>query len=138
MFSPDGRWLAYTSRTSSRATTDVFVRPFSGAGGPWQISTDGGTNPVWSVKRPELFYATPDNRIRVVSYAAAGGSFHAEAPRLPQDSQFVPRILGTSFDVHPDGERFALTKATGADISPKRTHITLIFNFLDELRKIAP
>jgi hypothetical protein len=72
------------------------------------------------------------------SYAAAGGSFHAEAPRLLQDSQFVPRIVGTSFDVHPDGERFALTKATGADISPKRTHITLIFNFLDELRKIAP
>jgi len=72
------------------------------------------------------------------SYAAAGGSFHAEAPRLLQDSQFVPRIVGTSFDVHPDGERFALTKATGADTSPKRTHITLIFNFLDELRKIAP
>jgi hypothetical protein len=57
---------------------------------------------------------------------------------LLQVSQFVPRIVGAGFDVRPDGERFALTKATGADTSPKRPHITLIFNFLDELRKIAP
>jgi serine/threonine-protein kinase len=138
MFSPDGRWLAYTARTSSRATPDVFVRPFPGVGGPWQISADGGTNPVWSLRRPELFYATPDSRIKVISYAAHGDSFHAEAPRMLPDSQFVPRIVGWSFDLHPDGERFALTKATSADTSAKRTHITLIFNFLDELRKIAP
>src|SRR5262249_51459728 len=46
MFSPDGRWLAYTARTPSRGGRDVFVRPFPGAGGPWQISTDGGTDPV--------------------------------------------------------------------------------------------
>ena len=67
-FSPDGRWIAYVSIESGRS--EVYVRPFPGPGGKWQISTAGGTYPVWSPARKELLYATPDNRIMAVPYAA--------------------------------------------------------------------
>ncbi len=135
MFSPDGRWLAYVPKTSPGAATEVFVRPFPGPGGPWQISTGGGTNPVWSLKRPELFYGTPDNRIMVTSYATSGGSFRAEKPRLLSDTRFEPRVVGPSFDVHPDGDRFVLA---AADTQSRLNHVTLMFNFFDELRRLAP
>jgi hypothetical protein len=72
-----------------------------------------------------------------VSYTASGDSFRAEKPRPLSDSRFSQRIIGRSFDLHPDGDRFALAKASDQDASSKRTHITLIFNFLDELQKIA-
>ena len=55
MFSPDGRWLAYTS--SETGTTEVFVRAFPGPGGPWQVSSGGGLTPVWSRTKPEIMYA---------------------------------------------------------------------------------
>jgi hypothetical protein len=71
------------------------------------------------------------------SYTVSGDSFHAEKPRLLSDSRFSPRIIGRSFDLHPDGDRFALASASGADVSAKRTQVTLIFNFFDELKRIT-
>src|SRR4029453_8678885 len=54
MFSPDGRWLAYASTESGQY--EVYVRPFPGPGGKWQISTNGGVYPTWSRTRHELLY----------------------------------------------------------------------------------
>ena len=70
MFSPDGRWIAYQSYESGR--NEVFVRPFPGPGGKWQISTTGGSQPAWSQKRHELFYVAVGNRIMVASYTVEG------------------------------------------------------------------
>jgi Tol biopolymer transport system component len=138
IFSPDGQWLAYVSKTSGRDESEVFVRPFPGAGGPWQISIAGGDNPAWSSKGHELFYATPDHRIMAASYSVSGDSFHADKPHVLPNSRFAPRVVGRSFDVHPDGARFALVKAPEMEAEEKRNHVTLIFNFFEELRRIAP
>ena len=54
MFSPDGRWLAYSSNESGRH--EVYVRPFPGPGAKWKISTGGGKLPTWSRTKPEIFY----------------------------------------------------------------------------------
>ena len=48
-FSPDGRWLAYVSNESGRY--EIYVQPYPGPGGKWQISTEGGTEPVWNRER---------------------------------------------------------------------------------------
>jgi hypothetical protein len=53
-------------------------------------------------------------------------------------SRFSPRVVGRSFDLHPDGDRFALAKSAAADDKLKRRHVILVFNFLEELRRIAP
>src|SRR4029453_14348139 len=80
MFSPDGRGIAYRWDESGRE--EIYVRPFPGPGGKWQISTGGGTNPTWSRTRHELFYGTTDQQIMVAPYTVEGDSFRAEKPRL--------------------------------------------------------
>jgi serine/threonine-protein kinase len=133
-FSPDGRWLAYVCNESGR--DEVYVRPFPGPGGKSQISTGGGSDPTWSRVRPELFYGTPEQRIMVASYTAERDSFLADKPRLGSSVRFSSRTTGRNFDLHPDGERFALT-ADREQRHDDTHHVTLIFNFFDELRRLA-
>jgi eukaryotic-like serine/threonine-protein kinase len=135
-FSPEGRWLAYESNESGGGF-EIYVRPFPGPGGKSQISTDGGTNAVWSHVRHELLYRARDGRIMVVPYTPAGDAFQAEKPRVWSETPVQLRQPeGTSFDLHPDGARVVMAPATTATAGP--THVTLIFNFFDELRRLAP
>ena len=137
MFSPDGRWLAYVSNESG--PDEVYVRSFPGPGGRVQISTGGGSNPTWSRARRELFYGTPDRRIMVASYTSEGDSFRADKPRLGSSVRFSAVVgrFAKSFDLHPDGERFALKIDRESQGHEDRHHVTLIFNFFDELRRLA-
>ena len=137
-FSPDGQWLAYVLRASAAQGAEVYVRAFQGQGGPWQVSTGGGNSPVWSSTRPELFYAAPDHRLMVATYSAKSGSFHVNKPRALTESRFAPRPVGAHFDLHPDGARFALAKSSEPETDAKRDHLTIVFDFFDELRRIAP
>ena len=75
-FSPDGRWIAYDSTESGR--TEIYVRPFPGLGGKWQISTEGGAEPVWNPKGKELFYR---NRNKMM--VNTEGVFSAGEPKCP-------------------------------------------------------
>ena len=139
MFSPDGRWLAYQSTESGR--DEVYVRPFPGPGSRWKISTGGGTTPTWSRVRHELFFGAPDGRIIVSPYTVAGDAFHPEKPVPWSESRFVEfRRVGStrSFDLHPDGNRFALTKLGETQADAKQDTLVFIFNFFDELRRVAP
>jgi Tol biopolymer transport system component len=136
-FSPDGRWFAYTSDESGG--NEVYVRPFPGPGGKWQISTGEGYLPKWSRNGKELFYRTRDSKIMAVTYTASGDSFHADKPQLWSPGQFTDRGRGTyNFDVHPDGKRFAVLKAPGAEQAAAVNHVSFIFNFFDELRRRVP
>ena len=143
MFSPDGRWLAYSSDKTGRP--EVYVRPFPGPGGEWQISANGGNIPTWSRSRRELFYTTSgnsDNRIMVSEYTVDGDAFRADKSRLWSDAPYRLRPRGfpffRSFDLHPDGQRFALAKTPGIGTQAKVDKVVLIFNFFDELRRVAP
>ena len=136
MFSPDGRWLAYHSNESGRR--EIFVRPFPGPGGKWQISTAGGAYPTWSRTRHELFYTSPDNRIMVAPYTVEGSSFKADKPHLWAERLIQPRPRLRSFDLHPDGERFAVSVAMETPSEAPHDKLVFIFNLFDELRRIAP
>jgi serine/threonine-protein kinase len=136
-FSPDGRWLTYESNESGNY--EVYVRPFPGPGGKWQISTGGGNYPKWSRNGKELFYRTIDSKIMVVTYTASGDSFHAERPQLWSPGQFTDRGLENyNFDLHPDGKRFAVLKAPGTEQNAAVNKVSFIFNFFDELRRKFP
>jgi Tol biopolymer transport system component len=138
-FSPDGRWLAYTSNESGRF--EVYVRPFPGPGGKWQISTDGGGFATWSRNGKELFYRREDDqKIMVVTYTSQAGSFRADKPRLWSEGQFTyrPGAAVRNFDLHPDGKRFAVFKIPEGQSEPRLDKVVLIQNFFDELRRLAP
>jgi serine/threonine-protein kinase len=135
VFSPDGRWIAYRSSewTSKSQASQVYVRPFPGPGGKWQISEDGGNYAHWSQNAHELFYTAPDSRIMVVNYTVKGNSFIAGKPRPWSDSKW------SDVDLSPDGKRFIglpLLEAPG----PQAGSVRVIFlqNFFDELRRKIP
>jgi WD40-like Beta Propeller Repeat len=136
-FSPDGKWLAYVSNATG--VFEVFVRPFPGPGGPWQISSGGGGTPVWSHGTRELFYSTfADLQIMVASYRVEGDSFRRDPPRLWSKSRFLLRGARRSFDLHPDGNRFVMAVAPEVQESVKRDKVVFVFNFFDELRRLVP
>jgi Tol biopolymer transport system component len=135
-FSPDGKWLAYISNASG--PFEVYVRPFPGAGGPWQISTGGGQAPEWSKSKPELLYSTINQEIMVAPYRVEGGGFQRDRPRPWPKARYVLRGPQRSFDLHPDGNRLVLALAPENQGAVKRDKLILVFNFFDELRRLVP
>jgi Tol biopolymer transport system component len=132
-FSPDGHWLAYMSNESG--TMEVYVRPYPGPGGKWQISSGGGRIPQWSRTSKELFYGTNDQTIMVVRYTATADSFQAEKPALWSEGQFTSRGPSINFALHPDGKRFAVLKAPAGETQQEYSKVVIVFNFFDELRR---
>ena len=134
MFSPDGRWLAYTSNESGR--NDVYVRPFPGPGGPWRVSTGGGSFPRWSATARELLFLGPGSKPAVASYSVTGDSFHAEHVQTWSLTSVV--AMGASpYDLHPDGQRIAANAAVD-DGRQQPDRVVFLLNFFDYLQKIAP
>jgi len=131
-FSPDGRWLAYFSNATGR--NEVYVRPFPGPGGQWQISTGGGTFPTWSRTRQELFYASLDQHIMVVPYRVDGETFRPDKPAVWADTPFNDGLY-RRYTLDPAGDRFAVGKRLEEDRSGT---VVFILNFFDELRRLAP
>jgi len=136
-FSPDGKWLAYVSNATG--SFEVWVRPFPGPGGPWQVSSGGGGAPVWSKTKQELFFTTlTEQQIMVASYRIEGGAFQRDPPRQWSKARYLLRGPQRSFDLHPDGNRVIMAVAPDAQDSGKRDKLILVFNFFDELRRLAP
>jgi serine/threonine-protein kinase len=137
-FSPDGRWMAYSSDDSG--TSEIYVRAFPDQGRKWQISNSGGAYPMWSRIRSELFFETLDNRIMVAAYAVNGGSFVASKPRLWSETR-IGGVANNSrnVDLAPDGKRFAaLMPADAPESRQAQSHVILLENFFDELRRRVP
>ena len=99
------------------------------------ISTGGGDYPAWSRKKRELFYGTPNGHIMVAAFTVEGDSFRAAKPRLWSDGR---HLTDRGFDLHPDGERFALATAAQTQDAPKPGQDRLHSEFFDELQRIAP
>jgi dipeptidyl aminopeptidase/acylaminoacyl peptidase len=140
-FSPDGRWLAYTS--TEAGATEVFVRaypqPASGSGDRWQISTNGGTAPVWSRSGHDLFYQAGD-QIMSASYAVTGDTFVPGKPGVWSSARVAPGRPNThAWDLAPDGKRVALLTPVDSSDSSKQEHVVVLLqNFFDELRRRVP
>jgi serine/threonine-protein kinase len=136
-FSPDGRWLAYASDESG--VSQVYVRPFPGPGDGWQISTEGGTNPIWSRTTQELFYISKGRRIMVSSYRYQAKAFVAENPLVWCDFQTLspPQLpfYSSIIDLAPDGRRFAVLVSASTESQKPPTQVNVLLNFADELRR---
>ncbi len=110
--------------------------PSPSPGGKWQISTGGGNAPTWSRTKRELFYGL-NGQIMVAAFTVNGDSFRADTPQLWSDGRYQTRGSNRMFDLHPDGERFALAPVQTA-VGAKPDKAVFIFNFFDELRRLVP
>jgi serine/threonine-protein kinase len=138
--SPDGRWLAYVSNEGGRP--EVYVSPFPNtADGRWQISAQGGQEPVWAHSGRELFYRTAAGRLGTGSDAGAQQmvmELHPGPGFVPGARRVLFPLIRFSLDpshqqysVTPDDRRFLMIRATESD---RADQLVLVENFFEVLR----
>jgi Tol biopolymer transport system component len=124
--SPDGRWLAYSSNESGQP--EVYVVPFRGGEGKWQVSQNGGDRPTWGKDGKSLYYANPSYTI-----------FAVPVKQLNNTLQFgtaEPIVSNTSsqvffYDVSPDDKKILLSVIS----QQVNQSITVVTNWAEELKK---
>ena len=116
--SPDDRWMVYISNESGR--DEVFVSPFPDAtGSKWQVSTDGGTEPLWARNGPELFYRSGNGDMIAVQ-VSLGETFSIVSKQVLFSAlAYRADANHTNYDIHPDGQRFLMKRnvaSTGGEL----------------------
>ena len=137
-FSPDSRWIAYSSNESGR--NEIYAQAYPGPGPKLQISIGGGTDPVWARNGKELFYRNGDNmmvvEIRLQPSLAPG------KPRVlwtgpyarGLSSQCSPAgATNSNYDVTPDGQRFLMIQEEEDGLIA--TQINVVPNWPEELKR---
>ena len=139
VWSPDGRWLAYTSPTTGRP--EVYVRPYPGPGEAVMVSTSGGSSPAWNPNGRELFYIESgqdqDRLMAVTVSAPARPERPASLFSFARGSLFQGTTLLTPYAVAPDGRRFYAVRNVPRRPTPvTEIHVTL--NWFEELKVKSP
>lgn len=131
-FSPDGRWLAYSSDETGRH--EVYIRRFPEGDSKHLISTDGGRGPIWSADGQEVFFAE-GNRMMAVSVRTDAG-FSAGSPEALFGGEEYVWSRVRNYDVLPDGSGFAMVRSGGGR-APIRS-LRVVTNWFEELERLAP
>ena len=126
-FSPDGRWIAYTSNESGES--EIYVVPFppNPKGGRWMVSRGGGVQPRWRRDGKELFYISQDWKMMAVA-VETDATFRSGTPRALFDTEMVDTGIRNgpiSWDIAPDGKRFLII----TDTSQSNPSLNLILNW---------
>ena len=111
--SPNGQWLAYESNETKR--NEIYVQSFPKPGGKWQLSTDGGTSPVWSRDGKELFFLT--NGMLMAVDVSTSPHLLIGKPKTLFPTGIIQLGTRTQFPyaVSPGGNRFLILKETATD-----------------------
>ena len=131
VFSPDARWIAYTSNESGRS--EVYVRPYPGPGGKFQVSIDGGEEPRWAKSGRELFFRNGTKWMS--ARVQISPEFAAQKPQVMFEGNFV-NVYGIEYDVAPDGAHFIMIQADEPNSPPAQLNV--IINWLEQLNRRVP
>jgi Tol biopolymer transport system component len=128
-FSPDGKWLAYQSNESGR--NEVYAQSFPDPGRKWQVSTQGGSEPMWSRDGATLYYRGPGNKLMQVAVKTSPG-FDAGIPAEMYVLPIASVVARGHLDLAPDGERLLVTASSGDVLS---TPTTVVLNWNAHLQR---
>jgi len=131
-FSPDGKWVAYSSNESGR--WEVYVSSFPIPGGNWKISSAGGSEPRWRSDGKELFYLASDGKLMAVE-VKEGPPFEGGVATALFPTKRRERISATdifSYDVSADGQHFLVNTDVGEIAS---SPLNLILNWTADARR---
>jgi dipeptidyl aminopeptidase/acylaminoacyl peptidase len=138
-FSPDGKWVAYSSDQSGK--WEIYVQPFPPIGPKWQISTNGGFFPRWRGDGLELYYTeqTQGGKIMAVGVSSEGVTFKAGSPKPLFESPYVnfPHAgWYHTFAVSADGQRFLIPRTVSKDQNKLASQpINVVVNWTAILKK---
>jgi serine/threonine-protein kinase len=140
-FSPDGRWIAYVSNETG--TEQVYVVPYPGPGGKFQVSTDGGRQPRWSPAGNEIFYLNGPRMMGVD--VETESRFDAGNPRvLFENAALVAtgpaNARAFQYAVAPDGQQFLMlwsSSGSGSGVFGQ-WQLRVVRNWFEELQRLVP
>jgi len=130
-FSPDGRWIAYTSNESG--SFNVHVRSFAGVGANTVVSAGGGSAVSWSPNGRELFFRSGDRMM--VADVESGSTLRVGKPRQLFAGNFAPAGNHLNYAVSPDGQRFVMIRTR--DKTVRRDQIQIVLNWVAQLKARA-
>lgn len=132
--SADSRWLAYVSRRGGQA--NVYVRPFPEANTETLVSVNGGTEPVWSRSRPELYYRNGVGEMVVVP-VLPGPKFETGPEQvLFSDTEYRRDFFHAAYDVTADGQRFVMIRTS--ESGSLEEDLIVVENWFEELKRLVP
>jgi Tol biopolymer transport system component len=140
VFSPDGRWVAYSSRESASTSTGVFVQPFPPTGAKSQVSANAedGHHQSWSSDGKELFYNPgPGRPMTGVTVTTTRGFAFGVAPPIARSFQGLSPLSQRPYDTARDGKRFLGLLSGNAVTTSAANQIHLVLNWFEELRARA-
>jgi len=109
-FSPDGRWIAYSSDEPGQ--TEIFVRRFPTTEETWRVSTSGGQQPTWSQDGKEIYFVSLDGRLMAVPVSAAGSTFSSGPPQALFRAPVRLNSVSNQYAVSRNGQRFLIALPT--------------------------
>ena len=125
MFSPDGRWLLHASDESGRR--EIYVVPFPGPGGKWQISSGGAIGGFWSNNGRRIVYETLDRKLLAAEVTVQGTNLEIGATR----QMFGGRALPGPWSAAPSEERLLVAVPT----EERDSSLTLVTNWIADLER---
>jgi len=111
-FSPDGKFIAYTSNESGR--NEIYVQSYPGPGRTWQISTSGGSDAHWRSDGKELYFRGLDQKLMAVDIPA-GATFQAGIPKALFQGQFATGAASTKYMPDSTGQKFLVVAPMSRD-----------------------
>jgi len=140
VFSPDGRWVAYTSTERDRTT--IYVQPFPATGAKYQLFAKGFDGPhevVWSPDGKELFYNPRAGGFEAVSVTTEPTFAFGNPVALPRPFQLSPPAARRAYDITPGGKFVGLIPAGQTESgTPTAPQIQVVLNWFEELKARVP
>ena len=132
--SADSRWLAYVSWRGGQP--NVYVRPFPNADAETLVSVNGGTEPVWSRTRAELFYRNGDGDLVAVP-VLPGPAFETGPEQvLFSATAYRSDFYHAAYDVTENGQRFVMIRVS--ENGSLDEELIFVENWFEELKRLAP
>jgi Tol biopolymer transport system component len=140
VFSPDGRWVAYTSTERNRAMT--YVQPFPASGAQYELPAGAygiASQPLWSPDGKELFYNPAPAEFAWVSVMTQPTITFGNPETVPRPFRTGSPAVRRAFDITPGGRFIGFSQEgqteSGALITPQ---IQVVLNWFEELRARVP
>jgi hypothetical protein len=144
-FSPDGRWVAYSSTQPGggliSANRGIYVEPFPPTGEKHQVPEVAiDFHPVWSPDGKNIFFvpmaARPTMAVPIATQPSVTFGAAVDLPKVPRPGLLATDMRG--YDVLPDGRFISLTPLSGDVANPSNAEVRVVLNWFEELKRLAP